>query len=54
MATEYRKRLVSDTWHFCSHCSQWPVDKYISSSEVPRNQAICNECIVKNQRSGGY
>jgi hypothetical protein len=45
----YRKKLVSDIWHFCTNCSQWPTDSYISSEQLPGDQTLCNECIVKNQ-----
>lgn len=50
MASEYRKKPVSDIWHFCSNCSQWPTNSYISTPEPSRGQTIGNECIVKNQR----
>jgi len=51
LENEYRKKLVSDTWHLCSNCSQWPSNNYISSEQLPDNQmTICNECIVKNQQ----
>ena len=49
LANEYRKKIISDTWHFCTNCSQWPTHSYISSEQLPRGQTICNECIVKNQ-----
>ena len=49
MAAEYRKKLISETWHFCSNCSHWPTEGFISCEELPRREMICNECVVKNQ-----
>jgi hypothetical protein len=49
MASEYRRRLGGDTWHFCSTCSQWPTDDFVSSEQLPRSYQICNECVAKNQ-----
>lgn len=49
-ARAYRRHPASQTWHFCSKCSQWPgVFDFISSVDLPGDYEICNECIVKNQ-----
>jgi hypothetical protein len=46
----YRRDPASQTWHFCSNCSQWPTGSdYVFSADLPGDYAICNECIVKNQ-----
>jgi len=47
---EYRKSPAEDTWHFRSQCSQWPTADYISAKTLPQGEALCNECIVKNQQ----
>jgi hypothetical protein len=48
--TEYRKKLIGETWHFCSNCSQWPTDSFVSTETLPGKQTICNECIVKTRQ----
>ena len=45
---EYRKRVGSDTWHFCSNCSNWPISGYTRSSTRPTSGEFCNECLGKN------
>ena len=49
MASEYRMRVGGSIWHFCSNCLFWPTEDYVSSNDLPGDQEICNECIVKNQ-----
>lgn len=44
-----RKRNGSDTWHFCSNCSQWPTSNYVTGTGSSGEK--CNECLAK-QRSG--
>ena len=44
MASQYRKRIGSDTWHFCSNCSNWPTSGYTISSTKPTYGELCNEC----------
>jgi hypothetical protein len=47
---EYRREAASQTWHFCSNCSHWPIGfEYIVSRNLPDGSEICNECTVKSQ-----
>jgi hypothetical protein len=50
MPAEHRKKLLSDTWHFCSNCTKWPTDRFIASLDRPTNQLLCEECRAKNER----
>jgi hypothetical protein len=49
MPPEYRKRLLSDIWHLCSNCTNWPRDRFVSSLELPTTQLRCDECRIKHQ-----
>jgi hypothetical protein len=33
-ASEYRRRLGADTWHFCSNCAHWPTDDFVSLKDL--------------------
>jgi hypothetical protein len=44
---EYRKRRGTDTWHFCSNCSNYPTSDYVSSPGDPGSGEKCNECKAK-------
>lgn len=51
---EYRKRKGSDTWHWCTNCSQWPTgpsSNYDSRTTKPTSGELHNECKSK-QRDG--
>jgi hypothetical protein len=43
----YRKKYGSDTWHFCSNCSNWPTNGYHSRATKPTSGELCNECVSK-------
>lgn len=47
LMAEYRKRNGSDTWHFCSNCSNWPTSGYTSRATKPTYGELCNECLGK-------
>jgi hypothetical protein len=32
---QYRKRKDTDTWHFCSNCSNYPTSDYTTSPDKP-------------------
>lgn len=49
MATTYRKKRGSDTWHFCSNCSNWPTSDYDERDTEPTYGEKCNECIAKKK-----
>lgn len=44
MATEWRKRNGTDTWHWCSNCSNWPTADFTSSATKPTSGELDNEC----------
>jgi hypothetical protein len=51
VAMEYRREPASQTWHFCSNCSQWPSGfDFIVSQSLPDGCQMCNECAAKNQQ----
>jgi hypothetical protein len=47
MASVYRRRFGSDTWHFCSNCSNWPTSGYDTSYDKPTSGEFCDECKAK-------
>jgi len=47
MANHYRRRKGSDTWHFCSNCSNWPTSNYDTSYTKPSSGELCDECQAK-------
>ena len=48
----YRKHKNSDTWHFCTNCSEWPVVNYDSHTGTkPTYGELCNQCLGK-ERAG--
>lgn len=47
VATEWRKRKGTDTWHFCSNCSNWPTSNYDVSHTKPTSGELDNECRSK-------
>ncbi|MBA7486649.1 hypothetical protein ES707_22210 [subsurface metagenome] len=47
MADTYRKKKYSDTWHFCSNCTNWPTSDYDERYTKPTTGELCNECRAK-------
>jgi hypothetical protein len=47
MASVYRRRRDSDTWHFCSNCSNWPTSGYVEQTSKPTTGELDNECLAK-------
>jgi hypothetical protein len=47
MASQYRRRKGSDTWHFCSNCSNWPTSDYETSYTKPTTGELCDQCKAK-------
>jgi len=51
--TEYRKRKGSDTWHWCTNCSNWPTGRagvdYDSRNTKPTSGELDNECQAKDR-----
>ena len=46
---EYRRNPKSNTWHFCTNCSSWPLNGHISRSNKPSSGEFCSECLSKRQ-----
>jgi len=51
---EYRKRKNSDTWHWCTNCSNWPTlaenpDVHSSKPASGGGRDLCNECKAKTK-----
>ncbi len=50
---EYRKRKGSDTWHWCTNCSQWPTSDYDSQNVLagrrPSSGELHEECLSKEK-----
>lgn len=40
-----RKRNGTDTWHFCTNCSNWPTAGYTTGDGTSGEK--CNECKAK-------
>ena len=49
MASTYRKKKGSDTWHFCSNCLNWPTSDYSTSTTKPTSGELCNQCRSKEK-----
>ena len=47
MASNFRRKKGSDTWHFCSNCSNWPTSDYDERWDKPTSGELCNECRAK-------
>lgn len=50
MADHYRKKNGSDTWHFCSNCSNWPTSDFVKSSSKPTDGELCDQCKGKRAK----
>ena len=44
--TIYRKKKDSDTWHWCTNCSNWPTSDYdeIKTDKRPVSGELDNQC----------
>jgi len=47
---EYRKKVGSDTWHFCPQCKQWPDSNFDMKYTEPVSGEICNECRTRKDK----
>jgi len=47
--TVYRRKNNSDTWHWCTNCSNWPTSDYIEKEFPgrPTSGELDNECLAK-------
>lgn len=42
-----RRLKGSDTWHWCSNCSNWPTASFEEKPGRPSSGDLCNECKAK-------
>lgn len=49
-ATKYRRRIDSESWHFCTNCSTWPINNYQEQIGTPGMGEFCNECKAKSEK----
>ena len=49
MSGMYRRKKTSDTWHWCTNCSEWPTSDYVEQSEKPTTGELDNQCKAKEQ-----
>ena len=51
--TVYRRRVDSDTWHWCRNCSNWPISSYVEQEKPGKTRPITgeldNECRTKER-----
>lgn len=47
---EYRKKKDSDVWHWCTNCSKWPTDNYVSRDTKPTTGELDEECKSKEKK----
>lgn len=40
----YRRKKGSDTWHWCTNCSNWPTSNYDEQRTKPTTGELDNEC----------
>ena len=45
---QYRKKTYSDTWHWCTNCSNWPTSGHETRGSKPTSGELCNECKAKD------
>ena len=59
MRLTYRRRIKSDTWHFCRSCSNWPgsvrlakrkVELFKEQSAHPLTGELCDQCLAKHKK----
>ncbi len=51
--TTYRRKKDSDTWHWCTNCSNWPTSEYeevtLPDNERPSFGELDNECKAREE-----
>jgi len=51
---EYRRRKGSDTWHWCTNCSNWPKGRagkdFVVKHTRPRAGELDNQCLAKERK----
>lgn len=49
--TIFRRRLLSDTWHWMHSCTKWPLSSYkwTTAASRPSTGELCDECLAKER-----
>jgi hypothetical protein len=50
MIESYRKAVDSKVWHFCSNCTTYPAENYVSAL-LPQHgvdAGLCTECVARH------
>ena len=51
MMASYRRKMGSDTWHWCMNCSNYPLRPVSEvSATKPTSGELCKECKEKDSR----
>ena len=45
----YRRRRGSDTWHWCTNCSNWPTEDFEKRNTKPISGELCIQCRAKKK-----
>jgi hypothetical protein len=54
---KYRRRHGSDTWHWCTNCSEWPtaagsyVEEDLPAGQRPSDGELDNQCLGKERNN---
>jgi hypothetical protein len=46
----YRRKKTSDTWHWCTNCSNWPTSDYVEREGKPSTGELCDQCKPKDEK----
>jgi hypothetical protein len=47
MQGPYRRKIKSQTWHWCKNCPEWPTGNFETRPARPTSGKLCAECQVK-------
>lgn len=45
----YRRKRSSDTWHWCSNCTEYPESDYLEHPSKPSSGELCDQCKAKEK-----
>jgi hypothetical protein len=50
MIDSYRKTIDGTVWHFCTNCTTYPEENYVSSQFPQRigDAELCTECVARH------
>lgn len=50
MASQYRRKRGSDTWHFCSNGTRYPASDHDTSPSKPTRGELCDGCLGNGEK----